>query len=123
MKKWAKILLIILLIIIIMIIAVCWYGKNKLNKINYMDISKEDIEINEKVEEKLTGYRNIAIFGIDTRDNTYEDSRSDCIVIASINHDKKEIKLVSVYRDTYLKITGRSLDKVNHAYWYGGPEI
>ena len=45
MKKWAKILLIILLIIIIMIIAVCWYGKNKLNKINYMDISKEDIEI------------------------------------------------------------------------------
>ena len=123
MKKWAKILLIILLIIIIMIIAVCWYGKNKLNKINYMDISKEDIEINEKVEEKLTGYRNIAIFGIDTRDNTYEDSRSDCIVIASINHDKKEIKLVSVYRDTYLKITGRSLDKVNHAYWYGGPAL
>ena len=123
MKKWAKILLIILLIIIIMIIAVCWYGKNKLNKINYMDISKEDIEINEKVEEKLTGYRNIAIFGIDTRDNTYEDSRSDCIVIASINHDKKEIKLVSVNRDTYLKITGRSLDKVNHAYWYGGPAL
>ena len=123
MKKWAKILLIILLIIIIMIIAVCWYGKNKLNKINYMDISKEDIEINEKVEEKLTGYRNIAIFGIDTRDNTYEDSRSDCIVIASINHDKKEIKLVSVYRDTYLKITGRSLDKVNHASWYGGPAL
>ena len=123
MKKWAKILLRILLIIIIMIIAVCWYGKNKLNKINYMDISKEDIEINEKVEEKLTGYRNIAIFGIDTRDNTYEDSRSDCIVIASINHDKKEIKLVSVYRDTYLKITGRSLDKVNHAYWYGGPAL
>ena len=123
MKKWAKILLIILLIIIIMIIAVCWYGKNKLNKINYMDISKEDIEINEKVEEKLTGYRNIAIFGIDTRDNTYEDSRSDCIVIASINHDKKEIKLVSVYRDTYLKIRGRSLDKVNHAYWYRGPAL
>ena len=123
MKKWAKILLIILLIIIIMIIAVCWYGKNKLNKINYMDISKEDIEINEKVEEKLTGYRNIAIFGIDTRDNTYEDSRSDCIVIASINHDKKEIKLVSVYRDTYLNIPGRGLDKVNHAYSYGGPAL
>lgn len=93
---------------------------NKLKKINYIDISKQDIKLNEGVEE-LSGYRNIALFGIDEKDITFAESRSDCIIIASINHDTKEIKLVSIYRDTYLKIPGKGLDKINHAYAYEGP--
>ena len=123
MKKFFKVLSIILIILLLIvgIVAVCVV--NKLNKINYVEISKEEIEVNTGVEENLSGYRNIALFGIDTRDDTYEGSRSDCIMIASINHDTKEIKIVSVYRDTYLNIPGRGLDKVNHAYSYGGPAL
>ena len=123
MKKFFKVLFIILIILLLIIRSVAVFVVNKLNKINYVEISKEEIEVNTGVEENLSGYRNIALFGIDTRDDTYEGSRSDCIMIASINHDTKEIKIVSVYRDTYLNIPGRGLDKVNHAYSYGGPAL
>ena len=123
MKKTVKILLIIVAIIILILGIATYYIINKLNKVNYVDISKEEIEITEGVKEQLQGFRNIALFGIDTRDDTYEGSRSDCIIIASINEQTKEIKLVSVYRDTYLEIAGQSLDKVNHAYAFGGPAL
>lgn len=127
-KKILKIALIILfvLILIIGILVGCgyYYLVNKVNKINTVDINEDNIEITSGVEEKLTGYRNIALFGIDSRENNYElGNRSDCIMIASINNDTKEVKLVSVYRDTYLEIPNRGLDKVTHAYSYGGSEL
>ena len=69
---------------------------------------------------KIKDYRNIAIFGIDSREDTYsKGNRSDCIIIASINNQTKEVKLVSVYRDTYVNIEGHGLDKITHAYSYG----
>ena len=58
---------------------------------------------------------------------TYNSGNSDCIMIASINNDTKEVKLVSVYRDTYLAVdeeegaAGTFLyRKVNSAYGRGG---
>ena len=50
-------------------------------------------------------------------------TRSDCIILAIINEKTKEVKLTSVYRDTYLELTGRSLDKITHAYAYGGAAL
>ena len=123
MKKSIKILLIILLIIAIIVGIIVYYVTSKLNKLNYINIEQEQIEITEGVQENLKEYRNIAIFGIDTRANTYEGSRTDCIIIASINEKTKQIKLISVYRDTYLEIAGHGLDKINHAYSYGGPAL
>ncbi len=123
MKKSIKILIAVLIIILLLVGAAVYYVFNKLNKVNYIEIPKEEIEITEGVEENLKGYRNITLFGIDTRDDTYEGSRTDCIIIASVNQETKQIKLVSVYRDTYLEIPGRGLDKVNHAYSYGGPAL
>ena len=123
MKKSIKILLIVVSIIILLFGCIVYYIFDKLNKVNYVEISKEEIDITEGVEENLKEYRNIALFGIDTLENTYEGSRSDCIIIASINQKTKQIKLVSVYRDTYLEIPGRGLDKINHAYAFGGPAL
>lgn len=50
-------------------------------------------------------------------------NRSDCIIIASMNNKSKEIKLVSVYRDTYVQIEGHGLDKITHAYSYGSAPL
>lgn len=120
MKKIFKALIIIILIVLIIGIAVvAIFLRSKLNKINYENVSKEDIEINDGVEELLTGYTNIALLGLDARDNTFENSRSDCIMIISINNETKDVKIASVYRDTYLQIEGIGLDKVTHAYAYG----
>ena len=71
----------------------------------------------------MSKYRNIALFGLDSRTNSLDDSRSDCIMIVSINQETKEVKLISVYRDTYLQLTNRSLDKITHAYAYGGAKL
>lgn len=123
-----RILLIIALIIVILLGIVAgvgtWYISDKLGKVNYVDINEENIEVNEQVEEKLKGYRTIAIFGVDSRSNKLETgTRSDCIILATINEDTKEVTLTSVYRDTYLEIQGKGLDKITHAYSYGGAEL
>lgn len=117
MKKFLKIFLILVLIIVIVGIALtAIFLKSKLAKINYENVTPEDIEINEGIEETLEGYTNIALLGLDARDNTFENSRSDCIMIISINNATKDVNIASVYRDTYLQIDGHGLDKVTHAY-------
>lgn len=116
MKKFFKTLLIIF---IVCIVAVGIFIKIKLNKINYINISEKDIQINQGVQENLTGYTNIALLGLDALDETFENNRSDCIMLISINNDTKEVKIVSVYRDTYLNIEDYGLDKITHAHAYG----
>lgn len=128
MKTFGKIILIILLILII-ILGIgagmgIWYVNDKLGKLNYVEIPSDDIEVTEGIEEKMNGYRTIAIFGVDSRNNELvKGTRSDCIILATINEKTKEVKLTSVYRDTYLELTGRSLDKITHAYAYGGAAL
>ena len=119
-KKLGITFLVILIIIIILAGCAVGFVMTKVNKVNHVEIAPEEIEINEGVD---TGYRNIVLLGTDTRADTLDEGRSDCIIIASINEKTKEIKLTSVYRDSYLQIPGRSLDKVTHAYAYGGPAL
>ncbi len=70
---------------------------------------------------KLKGYTNIAIFGLDNRGNgKYERGNSDVIMVASINNKTKEVRLVSVYRDTYLSVGNGKYGKANSAYARGG---
>lgn len=97
------------------------YLSAKLGKINTDDLSGENLEINEGaiVEE---GYTNVALFGIDSRNGEMEKgTRTDCLIIASLNNKTKEIRMVSVYRDTVLDIEEDYLQKCNAAYAFGGP--
>lgn len=128
LKKLKKILLTFLLIVVILlvvfVVAAFTYINSKVNKINYVPIDKSDLSIEASVQEDLNQYRNIAILGIDARADTYsEGNRSDGIIIASINENTGEIKLTSIYRDTYVDIEGHGLDKITHAYSYGGPQL
>lgn len=97
-------------------------------------IDKEKITINEEIAEirlneetedvvKAKGYYNIALFGVDARDGELgKGTRSDTIIIASINQDTQEIRLISVFRDTFLNLGNDSYNKCNAAYAWGGPE-
>ena len=127
MKKALKIIGIILLILLIMILAVLAGGyifiQQKFAKVQTVEINKEDLNISEEVEEHLEEYRNIAIFGIDSWGNYESGDRSDCIMMASLNETTGEIKLISVYRDTYVQIEGHGFDKINHAYQFGSAQL
>ncbi len=128
MKKFFKVLGIILLILVILTIIVIASGyffiKSKLNKMQQVEINVNELNVSDVIEQNLHGYRNVAIYGVDSRDSSLgKGNRSDCIIIASINNSTKEIKLISVYRDTYVNIEDYGLDKITHAYSYGGPEL
>ena len=126
-SKVLKVILIILMIIFItligIVIAGMQYIKSKLDKIEYENLLPEEIQVNAGVEEKLETYRNIALLGVDATTDRFEGTRSDCIIIVSINEKTKDVKLCSVYRDTYLELTDRNLDKITHAYYYGGAKL
>lgn len=129
-KKLLKTIGLVLIIIIVISLGVLiggyFYLQSMVGKINHIDIDKSVIEINEEVKNELEkyGYRTIALFGVDSRSNQLEKgTRSDGIILAIIDEKTKKIDLVSVYRDSYLQIPGRSMDKVTHAYAYGGAEL
>ena len=119
------ILLVALLIVVLSTIAtVFFYFNSKLNKIEYSNLTKSDLDIDTNIDNSLSDYRNIAILGIDARSDTFSPgNRSDCIMIVSINKKTNEVKIASVYRDMYLDINNRGLDKVTHAYSFGGPQL
>lgn len=126
LKIFLRILIVLLMIIAILAGIGVGFISSKLGKFEAENVDETQIGISEEAKEELAEYRNIAIFGIDTRADSYsKGSRSDCIIIASINQKTKNIKLISVYRDTYLQLeeNGKQvLDKVTHAYAYGGAQ-
>lgn len=122
-KSKAGIVFVIELLLIILLIPVI-YIFFQIDKIPSAEIDKNKIAQNEVDNSDIGGYRNIAIFGVDSRDNKLkENTRSDSIMVASINKKTKEVKLISIYRDTYVNIEGHGYTKINHAYSYGGPEL
>ena len=129
MKKGSKIALwiigIILGVFIIGIGGVYIYGNYMFNKVEKIEVDKNDVGITEEVEEKLSPYSNsiinIALFGVDSADAS--TGRSDSIIIATIDTIHKKLKLTSVMRDSYVNISGIGNDKINHAYAFGGPQL
>ena len=126
LKIFLRIILVILIIIVILAGIAAGLVADKLGKINVEEIDKTAIGISEETKEELSGYRNIALLGIDSRADDYGlGNRSDCIIIASMDQKTKNIKLMSVYRDTYMQVEEHGkqvLDKVTHAYSYGGAQ-
>lgn len=120
LKIFGKIILTLIIILSVLLGTAYWYVTNKLGKMNKVNIDDADLGISTETSSNLSKYRNIAIFGVDSRSDDYGvGNRSDCIIIASINNLTGEIKLISVYRDTYVNIKGHGLDKITHAYSYG----
>lgn len=120
-KKGKLIALMILELVILVIIIAGFYVYSKMSKIQRDSTQNENIVKNEEVE-TVRGYRNVVLFGVDSRENALEKStHSDTIVIASINNKTKDVRIASVYRDTYVNIPDRNeFDKINAAYFRGG---
>lgn len=94
----------------------------KMSKIETTSIDTDKLSISSEVEHE-EGYTNIALFGLDSREGDLgKGNRSDTIMIASLNNETKEVKLVSIYRDTLLQLDDGSYNKANAAYSFYGPE-
>nr|WP_243426951.1 LCP family protein [Mediterraneibacter glycyrrhizinilyticus] len=130
MKVWQKVLVCTAGVLICLVGSAAIYVAAQWSRIDRQEVRADDLVINQEVMEKNAnidlgeGYTNIALFGVDSRDgNLGEGNRTDMIIVASLNNETKEIRLVSVYRDTLLNLSEGTYQKCNAAYSYGGPTM
>ena len=116
----------ILLITICLLLAVgvgfYIYAYRLINTVKRTPLDTDDIGINSDEPQVYGKVRNIALLGLDTRQDN-DVGRSDAIVILTIDKEHKKIKLTSIARDTYVSIDGHSKDKLTHAYAYGKSQL
>lgn len=79
----------------------------------------QDLAAGVKADENIT---NIALFGLDTREGDTQ-SHSDCMMIVTVDNTRSKIKLISLMRDSLVDIDGHGENKLNAAYFLGGPSL
>lgn len=117
------------LILLILVGGIFVYAQinKKLDLMQESDVDMSQVGVNEGVED-VKGYQTIALVGLDNTSDTLDYGNSDTMIIASINNDTKKVKLVSLYRDTYLNVgtdpkgNEDTYTKANAAYAYGGAQ-
>ena len=137
MKIWQKALLFFAELVVLCVVVAVWYIVDKFGKLEVKEIDREAIDLiiapAVKANEALKGYTNYLLLGTDARDNSLEainktgKGNTDAIIIASLNNDTKEVKLVSVYRDTLLMVPASggfndTYRKATEAFFYSGVE-
>lgn len=127
--RWRPGKLIRNLLVLLLIVAIAGTGVfySLTGSFDKIDTDRDGLAIDTQVADDLSGYRNIAILGVDARaDEGYDGSRTDAIIILSIKKSNGEIRMISVMRDSYLKMDDGSgnliLDKITHAHAFGGGE-
>ncbi len=113
-------LVLIVEILAVILLAGIAFVMSKYSKFDTVTINAADIDVNEGIEEE--GYQTFALFGVDSRTGDIDaNTQTDTIMLAFLNNETKEIRLVSVYRDTLFQMSDESLRKANSAYASGGP--
>lgn len=113
-----------LIIILFAISALITYGVSIVNNMDKVELDNKELGITDN--EELKNYKNsskiknIALLGVDSEDGI---GRSDAIMIATIDPVHNKLKITSILRDSYVNIDGYGMDKINHAYAYGGPTL
>ena len=116
-------ILFILIIVVAVIAAIIFMAYKKIGKVQTSKLDPVRLVTVNK-DSNMNNYTNYAFFGIDSQTGGMEErgNRSDSIIVVSIKNDTKEVKLLSIYRDTFVSINGR-YNKINSAYSWGGPEL
>lgn len=135
MDRRKKILLIVggvLLAVLLFAAAAFAYVNHKLfgnmADVDFDEKKVENLDLTEEQLAQMKGHWMVACFGVDSREkggemNVGKGANADVNMICSVDLESGEIKLVSVFRDTYLNISNKnSYNKINAAYAIGGPE-
>ncbi len=134
-KKMSRVKIVILIVLAVLaaiLIGVGTWAAMVLGSMNVTSISSDNSSLqisDDPIFDAPDDERviNIALFGLDSRDlNSSDDPRSDAIIILSIDRKHDKIKMTSVMRDcnVEMEVNGQvRMDKLAHAYHYGGPEL
>lgn len=125
----------VLLILSGILFVYAWINRS-MDKMNQDTLDSSQIQINSEVKantdlSQMSGRQVIALVGVDARgvegSELAESMNSDTIILCCIDHDKQEIRMVSIMRDTWMNMAKYTdeyyeFDKANSAYNRGGPE-
>lgn len=125
----------VLLILSGILFVYAWINRS-MDKMNQDTLDSSQIQINSEVKantdlSQMSGTQVIALVGVDARgvegSELAESMNSDTIIVCCIDHDKQEIRMVSIMRDTWMNMAKYTdeyyeFDKANSAYNRGGPE-
>ena len=108
-------------ILVFVLLCAVWYGIKTADKFQIQRFAEGEIKVNEGVAKK--GYTTLALFGGDSRDGILDaGTHTDAIMIVSVHNETKEVKVVSVFRDTITEQMDGQMKKANNAYFVGGPK-
>lgn len=125
----------VLLILSGILFVYAWINRS-MDKMNQDTLDSSQIQINSEAKantdlSQMSGTQVIALVGVDARgvegSELAESMNSDTIILCCIDHDKQEIRMVSIMRDTWMNMAKYTdeyyeFDKANSAYNRGGPE-
>ncbi len=123
-NPWIKGSLIVGSILICILLIGAFTVYRTLGKMQQVSVDTSDLSINYEEIQEFENHEeiiNIALFGIDSEDGVA--GRSDAIMVATIDPIHNKLKLTSIMRDSYVNIPDRGMDKINHAYAFGGPQL
>ena len=118
-RPFIRVLAILLSLLLVFSTAIYVYTLTLLNKIERVELDRDNLGI---TTSKYSGVVNIAIFGLDSRSDTYS-GRADANIILTLDKKNGKIKLTTIARDTYVAIEGHGNSKLTHAYAYGKAEL
>ena len=121
-KRFQRRLVRVLTILVLLSVIFCLglYAYRTFLGYNYdSSLSGEDLAAGVQADKNIT---NIALFGLDTREGDTQ-SHSDCMMIVTVDNTRGKIKLTSLMRDSLVNIDGYGENKLNAAYFLGGPSL
>lgn len=124
LAKWKRVtvyvILAVILVLLIAFLGVYGFYNNFRNAVD-----EKNLGISSEIADKYgdTDIFNVALFGLDTRDENSFSGRSDTIIIVSVDRKNNVVKLSSILRDSYVAIEGHKNQKITHAYAFGGAEL
>lgn len=124
LAKWKRIT--VYVILIVLLVALLAFGVVYGIYNNFRNgVDEKNLGISSEIADKYgdTDIFNVALFGVDTRDENSFSGRSDTIMIISIDKKNNVVKLSSILRDSYVAIEGHKNQKITHAYAFGGAEL
>ena len=114
------------LILIILLLTMAGCGVMELIncfRYNKIRLDYEELGISAELTMRAPkGITNIALFGIDARNDSFR-GLSDSIIIVSVDAIHNDIKMISVMRDSLVEVEGYGYQKINAAYNLGGAPL
>ena len=126
-KTWQRIVIIAVFLVILFGLS-CYAAFQQ-----YLGYIAKEVKDDEVIQENelscvdMKGYVNIVLLGVDSRSmekDALKAANTDAIIVVSMNERNKDVNVVSVFRDTYLRMGDTSTyEKINAAYYFGGAQM